>query len=93
MPSTTSSSVPSITAAGEAAAGSKKARAIGNIVGSTSRICASEPMARSSIQRADSQTRAIARTAARMPSEPKPARIALRSFPPASAPRSASSSR
>eukprot|EP00965_Chrysotila_dentata_P068211 2256123-Pleurochrysis_carterae.AAC.1 len=50
-------SVPSITAAGEAAACSKKVRAVGNIVGSTSRMCASEPIARSSIHRADSQTR------------------------------------
>eukprot|EP00965_Chrysotila_dentata_P167212 5521340-Pleurochrysis_carterae.AAC.1 len=65
-PSTTSLSVPSITAAGEAAACSKKAKAVGYIVGSiTSRMCASEPIARSSIQRADSQTRAMARTSHR----------------------------
>eukprot|EP00965_Chrysotila_dentata_P081995 2705726-Pleurochrysis_carterae.AAC.1 len=67
-----SSSVPSITAAGEAAACWKKARAVGHIVGSTSRMCSSEPIARSSIQSEDSQTRTIARTAAIMPSEPKP---------------------
>eukprot|EP00965_Chrysotila_dentata_P013056 430953-Pleurochrysis_carterae.AAC.1 len=79
-----SSSVPSITAAGEAAACLKKASAVGHIVGSTSRMCASEPIARSSIQSEDSQTRAIACTAAIMPSEPKPVRIVLRSFPPPS---------
>eukprot|EP00965_Chrysotila_dentata_P118357 3912234-Pleurochrysis_carterae.AAC.2 len=45
-------------------------------------MCASEPIARSSIRSEDSQTRAIARTAAMMLSEPKPVRIALRSFPP-----------
>eukprot|EP00965_Chrysotila_dentata_P130535 4315787-Pleurochrysis_carterae.AAC.1 len=56
-------------------------------------MCTSEPIARSSIQSVDSQTRAIAHTAAMMPSEPKPVRIALRNFPPASAPRSTSSSR
>eukprot|EP00965_Chrysotila_dentata_P168850 5575590-Pleurochrysis_carterae.AAC.1 len=81
------SSVPSITAAGEAAVCSKTARAVVHIVGSTSRMRASEPIARSSIQNADSQMRAIARNAGMMPSEPKPVKIA---FPPASAPRSAS---
>eukprot|EP00965_Chrysotila_dentata_P173901 5740390-Pleurochrysis_carterae.AAC.1 len=35
-------------------------------------MCASEPIARSSIQSADPQTRATARTAVMMPSEPKP---------------------
>eukprot|EP00965_Chrysotila_dentata_P097259 3214713-Pleurochrysis_carterae.AAC.3 len=57
-PSTTNSSLLLITAEGEAAVCSKKARAVGSIFGSTSRMCASEPIARSSIQRADSkQTR------------------------------------
>eukprot|EP00965_Chrysotila_dentata_P084623 2792855-Pleurochrysis_carterae.AAC.1 len=83
-----SSSVPWITAdaAGEAAACSKRARAVGHIESRTSKMCTSEPIARSSVQSADSQTRAIARTAAMMPSEPA-------SFLPASSPRSASSSR
>eukprot|EP00965_Chrysotila_dentata_P019414 645626-Pleurochrysis_carterae.AAC.1 len=67
-----SSSVPSITAAGEVAACRKKASAVGHIVGSTSRMCVLEPIACSSIQSEDSQIRAIARTAAKMPSEPKP---------------------
>eukprot|EP00965_Chrysotila_dentata_P143153 4730078-Pleurochrysis_carterae.AAC.1 len=67
-----SSSEPSTTAAGEAAACSKKASVFGHIIGSTSRMWASEPIARSSIHSDDSQTRAMARTAALMPSEPKP---------------------
>eukprot|EP00965_Chrysotila_dentata_P101670 3356737-Pleurochrysis_carterae.AAC.1 len=50
-PLTMSSSMPSITAAGEAAASWKKANAVSHIVGSTSRMCASEPISRSSIQR------------------------------------------
>eukprot|EP00965_Chrysotila_dentata_P227268 6195897-Pleurochrysis_carterae.AAC.1 len=45
---------------------------------------ASQPIARSSIHSVDSQTRAIARTATMMPSAPKPVRIALCSFEPAS---------
>eukprot|EP00965_Chrysotila_dentata_P179156 5916598-Pleurochrysis_carterae.AAC.1 len=85
-PSTISSSVPSITAAGEAAACSNKVSAVRSAVnhGRMSRMCALEPIARSSVQSEDSHTRAIARTAAIMPSEPKPVRIALRSFPPTS---------
>eukprot|EP00965_Chrysotila_dentata_P097464 3221216-Pleurochrysis_carterae.AAC.1 len=47
-------------------------------------MCASEPIARSSSQSEYSQTRAIARTAAIMPSEPKPVKIALRWQFPAS---------
>eukprot|EP00965_Chrysotila_dentata_P199081 6179168-Pleurochrysis_carterae.AAC.1 len=51
-------------------------------------MCAPEPIACSSIHSADSQTRVITRTAAMMPSEPKPVKITLRNFPPVSAPRS-----
>eukprot|EP00965_Chrysotila_dentata_P193270 6175660-Pleurochrysis_carterae.AAC.1 len=56
-------------------------------------VRAGADMAHSSIQSEDSQTRFIASTAAMMSSEPKPVRITLRSFLPASAPRSASSPR
>eukprot|EP00965_Chrysotila_dentata_P177971 5879270-Pleurochrysis_carterae.AAC.1 len=48
-PSMKSSSVPSITAAGEVTACSKKAGVLGHIFGSSLRMCASEPIARSSI--------------------------------------------
>eukprot|EP00965_Chrysotila_dentata_P140606 4648986-Pleurochrysis_carterae.AAC.5 len=65
-----SSTKPSITAAGKAAACSKKARTVGHSIGSTLRMCMSEPIAGSSI-RASSQIRAIARTAAMIPLEPK----------------------
>eukprot|EP00965_Chrysotila_dentata_P104237 3442368-Pleurochrysis_carterae.AAC.1 len=82
----------SITAEGAAAAFSEKSSTFGHIVSSTSRMCASQPTARSSIQSEDSQTRSVARTTAMLLSKPKPVRIALRSFPPASAPRSAFSS-
>eukprot|EP00965_Chrysotila_dentata_P194089 6176141-Pleurochrysis_carterae.AAC.3 len=77
-----SSRVPSITAEDDTAAFSKNSSTVGRIVGSTSRMCESEPVARSSIQSKDSQTRAIARTAAMTLLEPKPVRMALRILPP-----------
>eukprot|EP00965_Chrysotila_dentata_P124745 4123932-Pleurochrysis_carterae.AAC.1 len=57
-----SSSIPSITAAGNAAACSKKARAVGHIVGSSSRMCASEPItSRAAASRAQTRRRGPSR--------------------------------